>query len=265
MSILFTVCGRAGSKGVINKNVRNFIDCPLAYYTLAAIWKYQKEHCDGEQVYVMLNTDSADLIRVVRNQTVLPVSVIERDATLAEDSVPKVAVVMDCLDKGENKFNMIFDMVVDLDITSPLRTVNNMAAAIDKKRNRPDVDVVFSVTDSRRNPYFSMVRPEGDYFVPVIPSVFTARQQAPDIYDMNGSIYAYAPHALRQKSPIGFFRERSSVIFMMDTAVLDIDNENDLEMMQVVAGYLFDKYPEFGDIRSAALEMARSATKEYRS
>lgn len=37
MTVLFTVCGRAGSKGVKNKNIRDYLGTPLVYYTLAAI------------------------------------------------------------------------------------------------------------------------------------------------------------------------------------------------------------------------------------
>ena len=44
MNLLFTVCGRAGSKGVTGKNLRNFCGAPLVWYTLAAVSVYQ-EHC----------------------------------------------------------------------------------------------------------------------------------------------------------------------------------------------------------------------------
>ena len=64
---------------------------------------------------------------------------------------------MDSLNKAEEAFGMKFDMVVDLDITSPLRTVQDVKNAIDRKRQRPEVDVVYSVAPSRRNPYFNMV------------------------------------------------------------------------------------------------------------
>ena len=41
MSILFTVCGRAGSKGFQSKNLKDFLGVPLVYYTLAAIRLWQ--------------------------------------------------------------------------------------------------------------------------------------------------------------------------------------------------------------------------------
>ena len=36
MNILFTICARSGSKGVKNKNIREFNGLPLVTYTLAA-------------------------------------------------------------------------------------------------------------------------------------------------------------------------------------------------------------------------------------
>ena len=41
---------------------------------------------------------------------------------------------------------------MDLDITSPLRTAEDLAAAYKMKDERDDLDLVYSVTESRRNP-----------------------------------------------------------------------------------------------------------------
>ena len=44
MRILFTICGRAGSKGLRNKNLRKMKGVPLVYYTLASIRMYMDAH-----------------------------------------------------------------------------------------------------------------------------------------------------------------------------------------------------------------------------
>ena len=41
MKILFTLCGRAGSKGVKGKNARDFLDIPLVWYSMANIVLYK--------------------------------------------------------------------------------------------------------------------------------------------------------------------------------------------------------------------------------
>ena len=141
-----------------------------------------------------------------------------------------------------------FDMVVDLDITSPLRTVQDVKNAIDRKRQRPEVDVVYSVAPSRRNPYFNMVKEENGFFCKAIPSNFTTRQEAPVFYDMNASIYAYSPDALRNKEQATFFNSNCDAVVMKDTGILDIDSEEDYELMQVIAKYLFEKDEVFIEV-----------------
>ena len=80
-----------------------------------------------------------------------------------------------------------------------------------------------------------------------------ARQQAPEIYDMNASMYAYKPEFL--VSDAGVLHGYCEIIKMYDTAILDLDHENDFELMQVIAKYLYGKYNEFNEIREHARNM----------
>ena len=82
--------------------------------------------------------------------------------------------------------------------------------------------------------------------VKVIESNYTARQQAPEIFDMNASLYAYSPEFLN--SGKGVLDGYCEVIEMFDTAVLDLDHENDFELMEVIAEYLIEKYDGFKSV-----------------
>lgn len=253
MNILFTLCGRAGSKGVKGKNARDFMNVPLCWYSMAGILLYIKQYVTEEDhVDVVLNTDSEDLIRLVEMVKELPVTTLRRDELLAGDKVPKVAVIYDCLKRAEDIFNTKYDVVVDLDITSPLRKVVDIKKAIDKKIVRSGVDVVYSVAPSRRNPYFNMVKEEDGFFCKAITSSFTTRQEAPIFYDMNASIYAYSPKALKEKDQPTFFNSNCDAIVMQDTGILDIDSEEDYELMQVIATYLFDNVVGFKEVYNKA-------------
>ena len=252
MNILFTLCGRAGSKGVKGKNARDFLDVPLVWYSMANIALYKEHFAGNNHIDIVLNTDSEDLIRLVQQVKDLDVKVLRRDACLGGDKVPKVAVILDCLSRSEELFKIKYDLVVDLDITSPLRTVQDIKHAIDKKVSRGDVDVVYSVAPSRRNPYFNMVKEENGFFCKAIPSNFTTRQEAPVFYDMNASIYAYSPKALRNKNHATFFNSNCDAIVMTDTGILDIDSEEDYELMQVIANYLFKNNQAFQEIFNKA-------------
>ena len=253
MNILFTLCGRAGSKGVKGKNARDFLDVPLVWYSMANIALYIEKYATKEDdIKIVLNTDSEPLKELVRRVNEVPVTILHREENLAGDRVPKVSVILDCLNRAEEAFARKFDVVVDLDITSPLRTVQDVKNAIDRKRQRPEVDVVYSVAPSRRNPYFNMVNEENGFFCKAIPSNFTTRQEAPVFYDMNASIYAYSPDALRNKEHATFFNSNCDAVVMKDTGILDIDSEEDYELMQVIADYLFREDQAFNESFSKA-------------
>lgn len=64
---------------------------------------------------------------------------------------------------------------------------------------------------------------------------------------MNASMYAYNPEFL--KSEKRMFDVKCGITKMMDTGILDLDHENDFELMQVIAEYLFDRKEEFGMIK----------------
>ena len=240
MKILFTLCGRAGSKGFKNKNLKSFLGKPLVYYSVAAIALYMEKYGKNQEIDVVLNTDSEDLIALIEAQKMIDIYVIRRSEELGGDSVPKVDVIKDCLLQMQERLNKKYDIVVDLDITSPLRTVEDVKAAIDKKISRDDTDVVYSVTNSRRNPYFNMVKEENNYFCKAIASKYTARQQAPVFYDMNASIYAYSADALYTKASNVFFNDGCDAVIMKDTGVLDIDSEDDFELMQIIGNYFYE-------------------------
>lgn len=245
MNLLFTVCGRAGSKGIKNKNIRDFLGIPLPYYTLSIIDLYQKAHREID-IDIVLNTDSRELEELVQKTPFSAVEVIDRENSLAGDSVGKIAVILDCLEKMELRKQKKYDIIIDLDLTSPLRTLGDLENLI-YVMIKEKCDVVTSVTEARRNPYFNQVKKTDQGYKKVIESHFTARQQAPQIYDMNASLYAYTPDFLR--SGKGVLDGRVEVIRMQDTAVLDLDHENDFELMEVIAEYLFKTKEEFAAIK----------------
>lgn len=246
MKILFTICGRAGSKGIKNKNLRKFCGKYLVYYTISTIDLYLKKHPEVEYD-IVANSDSLELLGLIERNGMQKIEKIVRDESLAGDFVGKIAVINDCLDKMTERTGTHYDMVVDLDITSPLRTVADLEKVIALHLEK-NADVTTTVATARRNPYFNQVKRTEHGVKKVIESNFTARQQAPEIFDMNASIYAYNPEFL--KSGKGVLDGYCEVIEMYDTGILDLDHENDFELMEVVAEYLFEKHEEFRAVKA---------------
>ena len=88
--LLITICGRAGSKGFKNKNLKVFCEKPLVYYTLSAASLFKAARPDV-QVDICLNTDSqalADLVAAKYPEVVF----LPRGEALGGDTVPKMAV-----------------------------------------------------------------------------------------------------------------------------------------------------------------------------
>ena len=247
MNILFTICGRAGSKGIKNKNLRKFCGKYLVHYTVSAIDLYLKKHPEVE-ADIVANSDSEELLEIICNNGLRVVERISRDESLAGDSVGKIAVINDCLLKMEQRTGKTYDMVVDLDITSPLRTVEDVEKVIETQTNT-NADVTTTVATARRNPYFNQVKRTEYGVKKVMESDFTARQQAPEIFDMNASIYAYKPEFLGTGKGGGVLNGYTEIVEMYDTGILDLDHENDFELMEAIAEYLYHRRPEFLEVR----------------
>ena len=245
MKVLFTICGRAGSKGIHNKNIRDFVGKPLPYYSLSAIDLFLKRHKELDYD-IVVNSDSEILLGMMKDNQLRELSIVNRETSLAGDTIGKIAVINNCLQVMEERKGTSYDVVLDLDITSPLRRVRDIDELL-KKHFEKKPDVTTSVVPARRNPYFNQLMHADKGMKKVVASNYTARQQAPEVFDMNASIYAYSPEYL--KTGKGVLDGYCEVIEMYDTGILDLDHENDFELMEVIAAYLFKKDPEFGEIR----------------
>lgn len=253
MNLLFTICGRAGSKGVKSKNCRDFLDIPIAYYTLAAYQEFLCEYRDEfDKISLALNTDSAILKEQFENTTVEYIDIV-REENLCGDFVAKADVICDTLCKAEGKTGDSYQMIVDLDLTSPLRTAQDIWGCVEKLMSFPNANVCYSVTNSRRQPHFNLVLKDKDgYLQTAIPSHYSTRQEAPESYDMNASIYAYRRNPLLNTREEDVFDGKCVGWLMKDTAVLDIDSEEDYELMQILARYFFEHDEKLHRIYQAA-------------
>ena len=99
----------------------------------------------------LFDTDSNELVELTTKLNP-SVKIVERKPELATDTVGKIEVIRDSFLQLEREDN-IFDLIIDLDLTSPLREVSNLEELIDEHLKNLDKDVYFSVVSARRNPY----------------------------------------------------------------------------------------------------------------
>ena len=227
--LLVALCGRGGSKGVPGKNIRSFLGGPLLAYSLFDALRAFEGDKDVEK-RIVVDSDSPEILAKAR--AVLPdVLCHRRKAELGGDRVAKIAVLQALLADVEAQGQDV-DVLVDLDITSPLRLASDVEGVC-RRLLAGGKDLAFSVVSARRNPYFNMVEREGDSIVLCKPSNYVCRQEAPEVFEMNASIYAYRAEALRR--PVEHLFDLSvDAVEMVDYGVLDIDDEEDFHLMELV-------------------------------
>lgn len=257
MNLLFTICGRCGSKQVKGKNVRPFLGIPIYLYTYAAIELFGEDHGRtlGSPTVGVSSDDPVLLAGLSRLPRTVPVL---RPHELADDAAPKFAAIDHCFRAVQAQGFPPFDYVLDLDITSPLRRVEDILATIALSERDRSLDCVFTGVPARRNPYFNMVKVEHARATKALPSSFTARQQAPAMFDMNASVYCYrvASWNVFRTSPLD---GTCGLTQMIDTGILDIDSEHDFEFLEVIAAHLFAHRPDFARVHDRARALFRRA------
>ena len=189
MKIIITICARGGSKGIPGKNIKAINGVPLIAYTIKLAVQFQKKY----NAIIALSTDDIEIKKTVESYGIT--TSYQRPIYLATDSAGKIDTIKDVLLYEESLSNNKFDYLLDLDITSPLRTFEDIEQALYLLINRPEAHNLFSVNPAARNPYFNMVEEKGDGFYSLVKtntsgSVMT-RQSAPKVFDMNASFYWY--------------------------------------------------------------------------
>ena len=200
---------------------------------MSVIKLYIEAHAE-DKVCVALNTDSKELQSLIHNQNIVhEIVIVPRKEEHAGDIVAKILVIQDTYNACKKKRN--FDVIVDLDITSPMRRLQDIENAIATLLEDKECDLVFSAVAARRSPYFNMVEKKGNYYGKICSSMYTARQQAPKSYELNASIYAYSPHFLSEKIEKTILEYNCRIIEMPDYLILDIDSEKDFKMMEILS------------------------------
>ncbi len=221
---LITLCARGGSKGIPGKNIKSINGKPLIAYSIEQALQLSKL-LNGT---VELSTDSEE-IRAVARQYGLPSNYI-RPKHLATDTMGKIDVLDAILNYAESTHQKKFNFLIDLDITSPLRSLEDVTAGMEILNNNPEAINLFSVSKAHRNPYFNMVE-KGDngFFHLIKKGAFKTRQESPEVYDLNGSFYIYR-NAFFEQSYRGAITDRS-LAYKMEHICFDLDEPIDFEFM----------------------------------
>ena len=227
MKRICTICARGGSKGVENKNIRDFLGKPLLAHSIQ-----QAKRADLFDV-IAVSSDSQSILDIALKWGAD--IIVDRPAELATDVAAKLPVIQHCVAMAEKTIGVFGDVIVDLDATSPLRTVADIRGAVSLLESS-NVSNVITGAPSRRSPYFNLVELNQSGYVQLSKPVaqrIVRRQDAPQCFDMNASIYVWQRDALFRQSSI--FDSDTMLYVMPEERSIDIDSELDFEIVEFLA------------------------------
>jgi CMP-N,N'-diacetyllegionaminic acid synthase len=193
MRILGIIPARGGSKGVPRKNIKLLNGKPLLQYTteIALESQYLTD--------VILSSEDKQIITVAESLGIQVPFI--RPLALADDQTPTIDVIIHALEWYGNQA-IFFDAVCLLQVTSPFRTVKFLDKAITKFMNS-GCDSLFSVqkVPHEYNPHWTFeVNPEGNLKIATgEEKIISRRQELPDAYHRDGSIYITKTEVLLQQ------------------------------------------------------------------
>lgn len=229
MKRLCTICARGGSKGLKNKNVKLLASLPLLAHSI--------RHAMESELFdaIAVSSDSEEILRVAEEYGAD--YCIKRPEELATDKAAKIPAIQNCVKQVEELSGVKYDILVDLDCTSPLRFANDIWECV-KICEQENVSNVITAAESRRSPYFNMVEVTSEGGVQLakkLESKVVRRQDAPKCYDMNASIYVWKRDLLFNLE--GLFHPTTRLYVMPEERSWDIDSELDFEFVE----FLFAK------------------------
>lgn len=193
--ILGHIGARKGSKGVPGKNFRPLCGKPLIDWSLDQLFANPRVGA------VVVSTDDEAIYDHAVKRGALEIGL--RPADLATDTAPKWGVWQHALTASEALVGPV-SAFLDLDCTSPLRLPEDIDGALTLYEiEHPDM--VMSVCEARKNPYFNLVEPDAQGALHVskpLPGGVWARQDAPTVYEHVGMVYVVDPAYLRRAKTI---------------------------------------------------------------
>lgn len=186
---------------------------------------------------IALTSDSDTYLKIGQEAGVD--KIIKRPDVLASDTAGSMDVVQHALEVCEAETGTPFDTVCLLQVTSPLRAPHHIPEAIEQLETGVK-DSVLSVVAAKNSPYFNLLEhdPQSQSYQlsKPLPAEVTRRQDAPKVFQLNGSIYVWKRDSLlSQKTALC---EQTDVYEMSSLHSVDIDTEEDWAFAELAATLL---------------------------
>ncbi len=219
--VLALIPARGGSKGLPRKNVLEVGGKPLIAWTIAEAKK--SKYVDR----LILSSDDQEIIGIAK-QWGCEVPFV-RPTELARDDTPGIEPVLHGIEALPEKY----DLVVLLQPTSPLRSVQDIDGCIERCLEEKAKACV-SVAVPEKSPYWMYSVNDHHRMSPILKLEGTTerRQDLPKVYALNGAVYVADCEWLMEKKT--FVAEETVAYEMPKERSIDIDTELDLTLFKVL-------------------------------
>jgi CMP-N,N'-diacetyllegionaminic acid synthase len=224
--ILCTICARGGSKGVPGKNIRPLLGLPLIAHTIA---QAKATHLFS---HVAVSSDSDEILETAKNYGAD--IAIKRPAELATDTAGKMPAIAHAVQSVEDMTGENYDILVDLDATSPLRLPLDISACVALQQSSGASSIITG-SNAHRSPYFNLVECDATGIARLsksLPKGIARRQDSPPCFDMNASIYVWKRDLLKQDPRV--FYDDTRLYEMPRERSFDIDDELDFALVELI-------------------------------
>ena len=228
MKILAFIPARAGSKRVLNKNLKPLQGKPLIAYTIESA----KAACQINRIIV--STDSEEIASTARQYGAE--TPFLRPKNISQGDSTEMQFFEHALDWFQKHEDYAPDLIVLLYPTSPFRKPESIDRAVEEILKHPEADSLRSVRLCSEHPY-KMWAVEDGYLKPFVkgknPNIHTLSYQLlPTVYVQNASIYITRPSTIwNKKSPTGDI----IIPFIMDEAEsIDINTPLDFKFAEIM-------------------------------
>jgi CMP-N-acetylneuraminic acid synthetase len=224
MNLLITICARGGSKGIPGKNIKPINGIPLINYTINTA----KSFSNLFESEIAISTDDMNILEVCKSMG--EETAYKRPIDLSTDTAGKIDTIYDLVIFYEKLKGIRYEYILDLDVTSPLRTIDDLNQAFEILKQDKKALNIFSVNKANKNPYFNMVEQKEDgYYELSKKGDFLTRQSAKPVFELNASFYFYRRNFF--DSELRKVINENSLIYEMKHICFDLDHPIDFEFM----------------------------------
>ena len=218
------IFARGGSKGLPGKNIRPLNGKPLI------VWSIEHALAVKRIDRVIVSTDSDEIAELARQYGAeVP---FMRPAELAGDNSPEWLAWRHALNYLRESTGALPEVMVSVPTTAPLRLPIDIENCLDEYE-KGNADMVITVTDAHRSPYFNMVKTNTDGSVGLVnppQSTIARRQDAPVVYDMATVCYVANPKFVMTHNST--FEGRVKAVHIPTERAIDIDTLLDFQIAE---------------------------------